>query len=135
MVTTVHYRPPVSPRRITLPNATHLLHTGYLQWNTAMAFTYLILNILFIGVSVAVLWRYLPKLTKEWWLTACILLLLTLVFDNVLIFTQIIAYNHHLLLGLFAFSAPLEDFLYTILALIIVPALWKVSKRYDKKSE
>lgn len=89
-----------------------------------MAFTYLALNLIFIAVTCAVLWRYLPKLTRPWWITLAGMLALTLIFDNVIIASGMVAYDHELLLGLYLGVAPVEDFFYTILALFLVPALW-----------
>ena len=54
------------------------------------------------------------------------MLLLTLIFDNVIIATGMVAYDHTRILGLYLGVAPIEDFLYTVLALLLVPALWNM---------
>lgn len=94
-----------------------------------MAFTYLIVNLLFIVTVVALLGRWLYKPTKGWWVTLAGLLLLTLIFDNVIILLGFVEYDHRLLLGIYAWSAPIEDFFYSILAVILVPALWNLFKK------
>lgn len=56
--------------------------------------------------------------------TLIALLVLTAVFDNVLIQLSFVAYDTTKLLGVFIGSAPVEDFMYAILAVMLVPAVW-----------
>lgn len=88
-----------------------------------MAFTYLILNV------VMLIWAAL-LLTKKVQLHARLLTLgvlvgLTLVFDNLAIWTGFFTYNPAVILGIHIGLAPIEDFFYPLVAVIIVPALWK----------
>lgn len=62
---------------------------------------------------------------KTWWITLVLLLLLTLLFDNIIIWAGIVEYDTSKLLGIFAGYAPIEDFFYAILAASIVPILWE----------
>lgn len=91
-----------------------------------MAFTYLILNFIFIALCVAILWRIVRKPNKTWWITLIALLLLTLVFDNIMLWAGLFEYNTDKLLNLYIGLAPIEDFFYAILAAILVPALWQI---------
>lgn len=90
-------------------------------------FRYLLLNMIFLAFSMAVLWLVGPK--KISWkviaLPLAALMLLTAVFDNVIIASDIVRYHEAKLLGLFVFLAPIEDFAYTIAATILAVALWK----------
>jgi len=90
-----------------------------------MAFTYLILNIVFILCAMGLLWKYLKKPTKAWWITLAVLLVLTAIFDNLIIWAGIVGYDPTKILGLYIGLAPVEEFFYAILAVIIVPALWR----------
>ncbi len=86
--------------------------------------TYLLLNIIFIGLVLLVLRKHIVVFDKQWWLTLGGLIILTLVFDNIMISMQFFAYAPEKILGLYIYKAPIEDFLYPLLALVLVPALW-----------
>ena len=57
-------------------------------------------------------------------LTMLLLLLMTAVFDNVMIGVGLVGYNSTLISGVFVGIAPLEDFAYAIAAVVLLPALW-----------
>ena len=57
-------------------------------------------------------------------LTLAVLLVMTAVFDNVMISIGLVAYNESLISGAFIGVAPLEDFAYAIAAVIGLPSLW-----------
>ncbi len=57
-------------------------------------------------------------------LTGLVLIALTAVFDNVIVGTGIVAYDEALISGVRVGSAPIEDFSYTLGAVMLVPALW-----------
>ena len=57
-------------------------------------------------------------------ITAVVLLLLTAVFDNVMIAAGLFWYNPERISGAFIGRAPLEDFAYTVAAVLLLPALW-----------
>ena len=57
-------------------------------------------------------------------ITAAILLVMTAVFDNIMISIGLVAYNESLISGAFIGVAPLEDFAYTIAAVVGLPSLW-----------
>ncbi len=101
-----------------------------------MAFTYLILNFVFLGAIIALLVTKFRKPSKAWVMTLLVLLVLTLVFDNLIILFGMVEYNSNLILGIRAGVAPIEDFFYALLACIIVPVLWQRfdSAKKDKKA-
>lgn len=56
--------------------------------------------------------------------TLIVMLITTAVFDNVIIGVGLVAYDPSTLLGIMVNQAPIEDFAYTIAAVVILPALW-----------
>ena len=93
--------------------------------------TYFILNIIFMSVTLLILRVKLRMPSKPWWLTLVILLLMTAVFDALIIGAGIVDYDRSKLLGLYVGNVPVEDFMYAILAVMILPTLWR---RMEKKT-
>jgi lycopene cyclase domain-containing protein len=58
-----------------------------------------------------------------------VMVTLTLIFDNVIIGTGIVAYDESLLSGIMLGYAPIEDFAYTLVALVLVPSLFEVFRK------
>lgn len=87
--------------------------------------TYLTLNLIFIALSLAALWR-LNALrwnnTMTWLLIS--LIILTAIFDSLLIAIGIFDYSPSKILGLKIGYAPIEDFMYAALAVIVIPSIW-----------
>lgn len=93
-------------------------------------FTYLILNLLFLAIVVGVLcYMHILPSKSVFLRTAGILLVLTMMFDPVIIALGIVDYDPELLLGLRLFGAPVEDFFYSILAALLIPAVWKFTAK------
>lgn len=91
--------------------------------------TYLILNLIFLVVVCTVLKIGKRHLSKPFFITLAVLLLLTLIFDNVIILLGIVGYDADKILGIYLYKAPIEDFMYAVLAVLLVPALWnKIGK-------
>lgn len=90
--------------------------------------TYWALNAVFLSVvAVIALAAILSRRAPSWravGLAAVPLLILTAVFDNVLVGTGIVGYDPALISGAKVGVAPLEDFAYTIAALVLLPSLW-----------
>ncbi|UFS58231.1 lycopene cyclase domain-containing protein [Subtercola endophyticus] len=63
--------------------------------------------------------------------TAIILLVITAVFDNVMISIGLVGYNRALISGVFIGVAPLEDFAYALGAVLLLPALWALLPARD----
>jgi lycopene cyclase domain-containing protein len=57
-------------------------------------------------------------------IVAGILLVMTAVFDNVMIGIGLVGYDVSKISGVFIGIAPLEDFSYAVAALILLPSLW-----------
>jgi lycopene cyclase domain-containing protein len=90
--------------------------------------TYWTLNLPFLAVVVlvavaAVLSRRAPR-WRFVGLTAVAVLLLTVIFDNVLVGVGIVGYDADLISGVFIGVAPIEDFAYAIAAVVLLPSLW-----------
>lgn len=87
--------------------------------------TYWMLNAIFLAV-VAVLALVVARRVR--WaaigLTAAVLLVMTAIFDNIMIAVGLVAYNEALISGAFIGVAPLEDFAYAIAAVVGLPSLW-----------
>ncbi len=61
--------------------------------------------------------------------TMAVLLVMTAVFDNIMIAVGLVAYDPALISGAFIGIAPLEDFAYAIAAVIGLPSLWHLLSR------
>lgn len=57
------------------------------------------------------------------------MLLLTAVFDNLIVASGIVAYDESKLLGIKILTVPVEDFAYTIVAVLLIPAIWKAMNK------
>lgn len=97
--------------------------------------TYSVLNSVFLGlavwfvvIAIVVSSRRGMKFTQPvWWtaaLTLVIMMITTAIFDNVIIGVGLVAYDPSTLLGAYIGLAPLEDFSYTLAAVMVLPALW-----------
>jgi lycopene cyclase domain-containing protein len=90
--------------------------------------TYWALNAIFLAVVavvavIAVLVRR-PPAAASVGLTLGVLLVMTAVFDNVMIGVGLVGYDRTLISGAFIGIAPLEDFAYAIAACVLLPSLW-----------
>lgn len=95
--------------------------------------TYLILNILFIA-AVCLVFKITPKhITKPVLLTLLGLFILTAVFDNLIIVASIVGYDASKILGVYIGIAPIEDFMYSLLAALLIPALWHILGKRNAK--
>jgi len=90
--------------------------------------TYWLLNAVFLALVVALAATALVVRRAPHWraiaVTAGILLVMTAVFDNVMISVGLVGYSADAISGAFVGVAPLEDFAYTIAAVIALPCLW-----------
>jgi len=86
--------------------------------------TYLILNLLFLITLIMFMPKSFQKPPVAWWITLGGLVVLTAVFDPIIIALHIVDYDPTKLLGLYLFGAPIEDFFYALYAACIVPLVW-----------
>lgn len=101
-----------------------------------MAFTYLLINLIFLACIAVLFMQHLVKPSKAWWTALIVLLILTAIFDSIIVGAGIVGYNPQKILGIYLGFAPIEDFFYALLAVVVVPALWNVfetKKRIVKK--
>ena len=92
--------------------------------------TYWSLNAFFLAfAAVVAIVAIVARRSPSWrgiGLAAIVVLILTAVFDNVLVATGIVGYDPTLISGAKIGVAPLEDFAYAIAGLILLPALWSL---------
>lgn len=90
--------------------------------------TYWLINIPFLVaaalVTVAAFALRKRPSTAPWLSAAAVMMVLTAIFDNAIIGFGLVDYDNTLISGLRLGFAPIEDFAYTLAALLIVPALW-----------
>lgn len=93
--------------------------------------TYLILNLAVMAVIVVVLIALGLRVDKKIALVMGLLLMMTAIFDSLIVQAGIVAYDHSRILGLYVGAAPLEDFFYAVAVGMIVPTLWRKLERND----
>lgn len=95
--------------------------------------TYTLLNVVFLlVVAVVAIAATVVRRSPRWravGLAAVLLLTLTAVFDNVIIGTGLVAYDDSLISGVRIGLAPIEDFAYTVAALVLLPSVWELLRR------
>lgn len=84
--------------------------------------TIVVLGIFAVYAFLMRRWLSLKPLT----FAALVMFTLTAIFDNVIIGTGIVAYDNALLLGIKILFAPIEDFAYTAVAVVLVPSLFNL---------
>jgi lycopene cyclase domain-containing protein len=99
--------------------------------------TYLLLSAVFLAIAVVVaviaghgIRRVSPAALA---LAAFGLLVLTAVFDTVMIAAGLFSYADELILGIRIGLAPVEDFAYPLAAVILLPALWARLRSRDDR--
>ncbi|TQL46724.1 lycopene cyclase domain-containing protein [Homoserinimonas aerilata] len=94
---------------------------------------YWMLNFAFLGVVLIVVAAAVGVRRAPRWravgITAAAVLIMTAVFDNVMIAIGLFGYNPDRISGQFIGLAPLEDFAYAIAAVILLPCLWRLLER------
>ena len=97
--------------------------------------TYIVLNTMYLVAVLAILkWRGLLVWNRTVLVTLGILTVCAAVFDSLIIAAGIVDYDTTKILGVYIGAAPIEDFMYALLAVAIVPALWKGFGLYDRKN-
>jgi lycopene cyclase domain-containing protein len=84
------------------------------------------LNLFFLAIAATatlILNSRYQCLTKP--VVALPMAILTAVFDNLIVFSGIVAYDESKLIGLKIGVVPIEDFAYTIAAILLIPIIWK----------
>jgi lycopene cyclase domain-containing protein len=98
--------------------------------------TYWLINIWFLGAALLfVLASWAVGVRLRWvalGIAAGVLLLMTAVFDNMIIGFGVVDYDPDLISGIRIGLAPLEDFAYTVVAVSVVPLVWAWGERYSR---
>jgi len=98
--------------------------------------TYLVVDLPFLAVAIAlaaVTWfRGRRGSVAAWAAALAVLLVMTAVFDNVLVGTGIVGYDPALISGVRIGVAPIEDFAYAIAGALLLPALWDLLPRSER---
>ena len=94
--------------------------------------TYVLISLPFL-LAALILWvlrrRSAPQQFRVTALVAAVLLVLTAVFDNLMIWAELVGYGDAQRLGLQVGLVPVEDFFYPLVAALVVPALWPRRKQ------
>lgn len=91
--------------------------------------SYWLLNLLFLAaIGVAYIIRKPQVNWRKFGVQLGVMLLLTAIFDNLIIHFNIVIYDRDLISGWLIYKAPLEDFAYTLAACLLIPLLWDGSK-------
>jgi lycopene cyclase domain-containing protein len=90
--------------------------------------TYWALNAIFLGIVAAVVVTAIVSRRAPRWMSVALtlgfVLIMTAIFDNVMIAIGLVGYADELISGGFIGIAPLEDFAYAVAAVVLLPALW-----------
>jgi len=90
--------------------------------------TYLLLNLPFLGaVALVAVAAGVSRRSPRWravGFAAIPLVILTAVFDNIIVGTGVVAYDPDRISGLRLGVMPVEDFAYAIAAVVLLPSLW-----------
>lgn len=95
--------------------------------------TYLLLNAIFIFISLLV--AAIGLRGKEWLKVGMVLgplLILTAIFDNLIILSGIVAYDPNNISGVKIGVAPIEDFAYSIAVALLMPTIWQFLEKRNK---
>jgi lycopene cyclase domain-containing protein len=87
---------------------------------------YVILNVVvLLALAAALIFAKVRVPWRSAALVLAVLLLLTLIFDNVIIGAGIVAYDPQFISGITLWFAPIEDFAYSVAAVMLVALLWE----------
>ncbi|WP_296666852.1 lycopene cyclase domain-containing protein [Demequina sp.] len=97
--------------------------------------TYVVLSVAVLAIIAAVTVPTLRRLPhRPILLTGLVLIALTAVFDNVIVGLGIVAYDDAHISGVRVGAAPIEDFSYTLGAVMLIPAVWTWLTRRDREA-
>ncbi len=86
--------------------------------------TYLILNTVVLAVVIIIATCSSWRPSRTWLLSLVLILVLTLLFDSLIIHFDIVDYHTDKILNIYFGNAPIEDFFYAIAAALLMPLLW-----------
>ena len=98
--------------------------------------TYVLMSLPFVAAAVIVAWTMRPREAGAArrrriasLVAAAVLVTLTAVFDSLIVATGIVAYDDRHRLGWMIGLAPVEDFLYPLAGVLLLPAVWAFALR------
>ncbi len=95
--------------------------------------TYLVLALAFCAAGILVsLAIARSSLSRSTWGTLLTLVIATVVGDNLIVAAGIVQYDPSKILQIFIGVAPVEDFAYSVIAAILIPAVWTALKRLER---
>ena len=101
--------------------------------------TYLLISLPFLVIAIAIGLLGLPAdrgARRRRWagigVATIALLVLTAVFDTLIIANGIVAYDDGQRIGLAVGLAPVEDFAYPLAGVLLVPAIWTLADRWSR---
>jgi lycopene cyclase domain-containing protein len=88
--------------------------------------TYSELNFIFLFVAAIATWFVKSKYQCFTSVSVLLpMLVITAIFDNLIVGFGIVDYDPSKLIGLRILFAPIEDFAYILVSVMLVPAIWK----------
>lgn len=95
-----------------------------------MSYSLLSVLVVLVAAAVAVLCAARVRPPARWWagvaLVAVVLVVLTAVFDSVMILADLYRYEEEMLSGLRIGLAPVEDFAWPVAAALLLPSVWEL---------
>lgn len=92
--------------------------------------TYIILNLAASGIVLGVLALRRALVWNRAVLGAlAVLLVMTAIFDSLIIGAGIVQYDTSHISGLRIGLAPIEDFFYSFIAAVLIPGVWNITKK------
>lgn len=88
--------------------------------------TYAVLNSLFLLIIAILLALYTRKRPRAiLWYTLLVVLVITAIFDSLFILFGLFEYNPSIILGIYIWKAPIEDFAYTVASVLMIGLIWE----------
>lgn len=98
--------------------------------------TYLIVNLFFTAIILLILHsKRALQLGRAVSITLLVLLITTAIFDSLIIHFGVVDYDEGLITGLRIGKAPVEDFFYAIIAVLLVPSVWELLGKDKKRAK
>lgn len=105
---------------------------------TMSGLDYVALNAVFLAAVAAVAIIAAVRRGRGWravLITTAVLVVVSIVFDNVMISVGLVGYDRARISGVFIGVAPVEDFAYAIAAAVLLPALWMLLSPREKREK
>ena len=98
--------------------------------------TYLTMSIPYmlwsVGLTALAKWKFRLRL-QSLVVPVAALLVSTALFDNLIVGSGLVAYDESRIIGVRIGVAPIEDFLYAIVAVLVTASVWQILRRRDSR--